>query len=158
MVEVSIFNIAGGPDSGTTIVDYRVDNFTSSSIWLVDDGWRVWQRLGENIELSFARATMQPGASVYGYFNPEVVKIDAHQHVIRHIELNWPLQLSRLWNPVSTATLPAGVYNLSISIGYGLTPTPPEPAQDESVETPVLQWQIKVRSQPVRLQIDAMPS
>ncbi len=153
MVKVNITHITKGSDPGTTIIDYRVENHGSAPIWLVDDGWLVWRQQGSDVELSYARAALQPGVEVYGYFNPEVVKIKPNTHVVRHIELSCPLALSRIWNTDSEVMLPQGVYDITIRIGYGLTREPQKPVLGESVETPVLRWQKEAKSSPARMQI-----
>lgn len=149
-----ITDIAQETDHCVTIIEYRVENHESTPIWLVNDGWLVWRQQGVDIELSYARGTLQPGVEVFGYFNPKVVKVQPQKSVMRHVELKWPLSLSRLWNTVSTASLQSGVYHVSILIGYGLTREPPKPALGESVEAPVLRWQREAKSPPVLMRID----
>jgi hypothetical protein len=118
-----------------------VCNNREEPIWLVNDHWLIWRQLGHEIELSYARGKMRPGAQVFGYFPPAVLKMEPDDRVSRSILLTWPHSLDRLWNAVSIAAPSVGEYRVFIRIGYGLTASPEPPGVGEGVEMPVFRWQ-----------------
>ncbi|HLJ33069.1 MAG TPA: hypothetical protein VKU38_05430 [Ktedonobacteraceae bacterium] len=134
-------------------VEYEVRNDTTVPIWLVNDGWLIWKQEGSQIELSYARGTMRPGSHVFGYFSPTVVQIDPGQHLSLAANLSWPYRLDLLWNAERSAAPLPGNYQISVRVGYGLTPTPEDPGLNESVEAPVLRWQKEAVSQPAPITV-----
>jgi hypothetical protein len=145
-VSVILTSIHTRVDTPSTQLTYEVRNKGDRPVWLVDDGWLTWRQKGKQIELSYAREKMQPGAEVFGYFSPTVAKIEPGNAVTRKVELSWPLSLDRLWNDEYQAKPNPGKYKVSIKVGYGLTPEPGPLAPEESVETPVFRWQTSIVS------------
>lgn len=131
-------------------------NETESPIWLVDDGWLVWRQIGQEIELSYARVKMMPGAQVFGYFPPAVVKVEPRRDVSRTIQLSWPLRLDRLWNVEKEVNPSSGTYHVSVRVGYGTTPAPESSQAGEGVEAPVFRWQEEAVSKPVIMTVRAV--
>jgi hypothetical protein len=140
-VTVTILDRRSQSSPPETVLTYEVRNTGDTPIWLVDDGWLIWRQTGDQIELSFAREAMRPGATPFGYFTPKMEEIGSGDGLRRKVTLTWPLPLDRLWNRECWAAPPAGLYNVVVRIGYGLTPTIAPPAPKQDVETPVLQWQ-----------------
>jgi hypothetical protein len=140
-------------DPPETDLEYEVRNETPAPIWLVDDGWLIWRQEGQEIELSYARGKMRPGARVFGYFSPSVTKLEAGERATRSIPLTWPQPLGRLWNAESEAAPQPGAYRVSVRIGYGVTPEPEAPVLGEGVEAPVLRWQQEAVSDAVPMVI-----
>lgn len=150
---VAIVSAATQSEPSSTRLEYEVRNDTDTTIWLVDDGWLTWRRMGKDIELSYARGKMQPGAQVFGYFSPSVVKLEPGNSILRKVHLTWPQSLDRLWNAERYAAPPPGEYRVSVWIGYGITPEPDSPGLGEGVEAPIFRWQKEAISQPVLMEV-----
>jgi hypothetical protein len=140
-------------DPPVTDLEYEVRNEGQTPVWLVEDGWLIWRQKGQEIELSYARGRMSPGAQVFGYFPPSVAKLDTGAHVTRTIHLTWPHSLDRLWNAESEAAPPPGHYHVSVRIGYGVTPAADAPDLRDGVEGPVLRWQREAVSDAVPMNV-----
>ena len=152
-VTVVITQVAGQTMPSASKIEYEVRNTTSVPIWLVNDGWLIWRQAGTQIELSYARGAMRPGSQVFGYFLPSVVQIEPGGNLSLAIELRWPYGLDLLWNTERRAAPLPGDYQISVRVGYGLTPKPDDPGLHESVEAPVLRWQKEAVSQPVPMNV-----
>ncbi len=152
-VAVAVIPVSSRKEPPSSRVDYVVRNDGEVPVWLVDDGWLVWHRDGSHIELSLARAAMRKGAEVFGYFPPAVVQLDPGQAVSRTVELSWPQRLDRLWNDESEAAPPPGEYEVSVRVGYGVTPEPEPAGLDQGVEAPVLEWQREALSPAATLEV-----
>ena len=152
-VTVSIVSVVERPDAPGVEIGYQVRNAGSRPVWLVDDGWIVWRQEGRHIEISLARTRMQPGAQVFGYFDPKVREIGRGGSVSGKLSLTWPLRLDRLWNDRSEADPEPGEYQLVLRVGYGLTPAPGELRAGEGVEDPVFRWQHEAVSEPVTIHV-----
>ena len=100
---------------------------------------------------------MRPGAQVYGYFPPSVVRLDPNNSVSRKVRLAWPHPLDQLWNAERWAAPGPGEYQVSVQIGYGLTPEPGPPDVGEGVEDPVLRWQREEVSPAVQMEVPPYP-
>ena len=140
----------GGPAWHLT---YEVRNLSEAVIWLVVGESLVFRRDYAHIELSYAREKMQPDVHVFGYFNPDVVKIQPSGSLRQSVEITWPCHLSDIWNAEREATPPPGEYDVSVRVGFALTDTPKLPKVGENIETPVLRWQKVTVSPPVRIAI-----
>ena len=134
-------------------ISYQVSNGGPDSIWLVNDGWIVWNQTGGQIEISLARGTMNPASAVFGYFAPATVEIPSGSTRTGSLALSFPLDLDRLWNPERSAHPPPGRYAFTLRVGYGLTPLPVDPVLGESVESPVLRWQKEALSAPISAEV-----
>jgi hypothetical protein len=152
---VSVVIVSAVPQAGapSTQVAFEVSNDTDSTIWVVDDGLLIWRQTGKELELSYARGKLQPGSHVFGYFPPSVVKVESGANISREVHLIWPQPLDPLWNSQRNANPPPGEYQISVRIGYGLTPEPDPPSGDDGVETPVFRWQKEAISQPVLIKV-----
>jgi hypothetical protein len=151
-VAVEIVEAAGTAEPRGAQVRYVVRNGGDATLWLVDDDWLVWRAEGSRIELSYARAPLQPSVVPFGYFPPAVASLDPGAEIERVAELTWPQRLDGLWNAEDSADPPPGRYELSVRVGFGETPEPPPPqAVGEGVEAPVLGWQREAVSEPVEL-------
>jgi hypothetical protein len=139
-------------------LDYSVRNIGPATAWLVVDQSPVFTHEGSHIELSYARAKLQPGATLFGYFDPAVVKLAAGETIRRTVTITWPLSLSDLWNTVREAAPAPGEYSVSIRIGFGSTAKPESPKAGESVEAPVFRWQYESVSPPVKITVPPYPS
>lgn len=140
-VSVDVLSISTTTEPPMTQLSYKVLNSGKNPIWLVDDNWLVWRQKDNRIELSFARERMQPGVEAFGYFKPQVIKIESGNFVIKDIELDWPLTLDRIWNSRGYVTPEPGEFVVSIKVGYGLTRESDSLSEKGSVEEPILQWQ-----------------
>jgi hypothetical protein len=155
-VRIDVVEVASASDPRATNVRYVVRNQSDKSVWVVDDGWVTWRQDGDQIELSYARVPMQPGVQPFGYFDPAVVEVAPGDELERTVTLTWPQPLSRLWNAEAEADPPPGEYDLTVRIGYGVTPKPAPPQTlGEGVEAPVLAWQREAVSEPARLTVPA---
>lgn len=125
---------------------YEVHNGAASTIWLIDDGELVFDRQADRIDLSYAREKLRPDTSVFGYFVPRTKGIAAGAVERKTVELRWPLRLNDLWNADFKVDLPAGRYQTTVAVGIAATPAPRSPRLGEAVETPVLEWQRKIKS------------
>lgn len=152
-VLVSIVNAQVKPDPPAWRLEYEVQNLGTTVIYLIVDESMVFRRDGMQIELSYAREKMQPDVHVFGYFDPIVEKMLPDGRLIRSVEVIWPIPLSDIWNPEREAVLPPGEYEVSVRVGYAMTPEAPAAEIGESIETPVLRWQKQVVSPTVRLSI-----
>ena len=139
-------------------LEYDVRNAGGAVIWLVIDDSLMFRQVGRHIELSYARAKMQPGAQVFGYFDPEVVAIPPGGSVRRSVAISWPCRLSEIWNDQREATPPPGEYEVSVRVGVASTAAPKSPTVGEGVEAHVLRWQEEAVSPPVRIAIPPYPS
>jgi hypothetical protein len=156
-VTVSISQIKTAQEPPSTSVEFVVCNDSAAPVWLVNDQWLIWHQAGQEIELGFQRGAMRPGSHVFGYFPPTVTKIEPGSSHRRAVELRWPQPLDLLWNNSERAAPPPGLYQVSVRVGYGLTPEPESPKLGESVEAPVLKWQCEAVSQPVPMEVPAYP-
>ncbi len=152
-VAVVITQVTSQTMPSTSRVEYEVRNTTSAPIWLVNDGWLIWRQEGTQIELSYVRGAMRPGSQVFGYFLPSVIRIEPGDSLPLAADLNWPYRLDLLWNTERRAAPLPGDYQISVRVGYGLTPVPDDSGLDESVEAPVLRWQKEAVSQPVPIKV-----
>jgi hypothetical protein len=152
---VDIVAVTSSVQPPTTDVRYSVRNAGAQPVWLVDDGWLVFQQNGERIEVSFARARLQKGLQIFGYFAPAVVRLNAGEATDRCFTLTWPMLLDRMWNTDRIATPTPGPYQLSVRVGYGNTPQADEPNSGEDVDGGVQRWQRFAVSAPVPLTVPA---
>lgn len=134
-------------------IEYAVRNDGAQEVWLVVDERVVFRQHDHHIELSYARARMQPGVQVFGYFNPETIALPPGKSVPQSVDITWPLTLSDIWNASREAAPSAGVYDVTVRVGFGFTSEPESPKLGENVEDPVLRWQNEVVSYPVKLEI-----
>jgi hypothetical protein len=145
-VEVKILNVSSREAPPSTRLEYEVRNSGDAPVWLVDDGWLIWNQDGERVELSFKRGKMRAGSQVFGYFPPATVVLNPGDSVSRPVELKWPQPLDRLWNGEELASPAPGRYQVSVRVGYGLT-AEAEPARlGEGVEATVFRWQKEASS------------
>jgi hypothetical protein len=140
-IAVVILNVVTQTAPPTTQIEYEVRNEGSAPIWLVHDRWLIWNQDDSHIELSYKRGAMRPGAQVFGYFPPAVVKVEPKALFRETVELKWPVDLDPLWNKAAWARPQPGTYQVSVRVGYGLSAAPDAPVTGEGVETPVLRWQ-----------------
>jgi hypothetical protein len=152
-VTVVILALTALPDGRGVEIEYQVRNRSRASIWLVDDGFLSWHQSGAELELSYARERMRPGAQPFGYYDPKVVELAPGARLNRKVQLTWPQPLDRLWNPVKEGELTPGEHPLKIKIGYGHSSKPPDPKLHEGVEAPVLRWQNVASSAAVTLKV-----
>lgn len=134
-------------------LEYEVHNLGSAVIWLVVDESLVLLHDESHIELSYARGKMQPGVQVFGYFNPAAVKVPPGESLRQSVEITWPCRLSDIWNAKREAAPTPGDYDVSVRIGFALTPAPNPPEAGEDVETPVLRWQKEALSPTMRIAV-----
>lgn len=152
-VLVSIVSVIVNVSPPAWYLEYEVRNLGRVIVWLVIDENLVFRRDDSRIELSYARGKMQPGAQVFGYFDPKVVKIPPGGSLRQTVKIAWPCSLSDIWNAEREATPPPGEYEVSVRIGFASTAAPKPPKVDESVEAPVLRWQKETVSPSVRIVI-----
>jgi hypothetical protein len=145
-VEVKILKVSSQETPPSTHVEYQVSNHGDAPVWLVDDGWLIWNQDGERIELSFKRGKMRAGSQAFGYWPPATVMLNPGDQVSRPVELKWPQPLTRLWNDAELASPPPGRYQLSVRVGYGLTAEAEPPLLGEGVEATVFRWQREASS------------
>jgi len=150
-VLVSIVNLIMQVSPPAWQMEYEVRNLEASEIWLVVGESLMLKHDNKQIELSYARGKMQPGVQVFGYFDPQVVKIPAGGSLRRSVEINWPCRLSDIWNEVREVELSPGEYEVSVRIGFALTAKPKAPKVGEDVEDPVLRWQKTAVSPPMQV-------
>lgn len=153
VVTVTIVNATSQMNPPASEIGYLVHNGGDKPVWMVSDGWLIWQQTAGDIELAFTRGQMRPGAQVFGYFPPAVVQIGPTQEISEQVTLVWPQPLLELWNSQSFATPKPGTYRVAVRIGYGLSPEPEVPQFGEGVEEPVLRWQMEAVSEAVALTI-----
>lgn len=134
-------------------IEYSVHNSGQNFLWLVVDESLVLRQNGARIELSYARARMQPGVAVFGYFNPKVIELPPDGTVRNSIHITWPCQLSDIWNPAREIAPPPGKYEVSVRVGFASTAEPGPPKVGEDVEAAVLRWQKEATSPPVIMEI-----
>jgi hypothetical protein len=151
-VEITGVNSSREPPGAT--VSYRVRNESAALVWLVNDRWLIWRQEGARIEISLARGRMQPGSEVFGYFAPAVLEVEPGGDVSDALALSWPLSLDPLWNERSEVAPPPGRYELTLRVGYGLTPSPGGPRSGEGVEERVFRWQREAVSDPFPFDIE----
>jgi hypothetical protein len=152
-VLVSIVSAMVRASPSAWAIEYDVRNEGQAMVWLVVDESLVLRRDNGHIELSYARGRMQPGAQVFGYFDPKVAKIPPGGSLRRSVEITWPCRLSDLWNKDREVAPPPGEYEVSVRIGFAATEAPESPKVGESVEAPVMRWQQTTVSAPVRIAI-----
>ncbi len=157
-VSVSIVEAVVDASTPSWRLTYEVRNSTGSPVWLVDDGALALRHVGRQIELSYAREAMQPGAKVFGYFAPAVVAIAGHDALRRSVMLRWPCRLSDLWNPQREAALSPGDYAVTVRVGFGTTDAPAPPRVGQEVEEPVLAWQTTAVSKPMTITLPPYPA
>ncbi len=154
-VEVKILKVTSEETPPSTHLEYEVSNRGDARVWLVDDGWLVWKRDGERVELGFGRAKMRAGSEAFGYFPPATVALDPGDRVTRAVELKWPQRLSRLWNEEELAAPPPSQYQATVRVGYGLTAEAEPPLLGEGVEATVFRWQKEATSPAVTMTVPA---
>jgi hypothetical protein len=150
-VTILIKKISSSADPWGCDLEYEVRNDSQAPIWLVNDGWLIWQQTGPVIELSYARGKMRAGSQVLGYFPPAVLQVDSGRQVTKAVTLRWPQSLDRLWNQEVSAAPGRGEYQLSVRVGYGTVPAPDPPSVGEGVEAPVLRWQHEAVSEAAQM-------
>ncbi len=134
-------------------LDYDVRNQGTAAIWLVVDENLVVRWHDRRIELSYARSKMQPGVTVFAYFDPATVKIPPNASLRQSVNIRWPCHLSDLWNPVREVAPAHGDYEVTVRIGFARTPAPLHSNPGEDVEEAVLRWQKEAVSVPVQMTI-----
>ena len=134
-------------------IAYEACNAGGQTLWLVDEPALTLRQAPGRIELSYARAPLQPGALPYGYFNPRRTPLAGGECLRRHISISWPARLSTLWNPAREAAPAPGDYAVTVRVGYGETLEPAAPQPGEDVQDSVLRWQHTALSAPVTLTI-----
>lgn len=152
-VEVTIVKADPRRDPPGLDISWNVFNGRPDPIWLVNDGWIVWNESPGWIEISLARVKMNPASAVFGYFVPSTAEIPSGSSRSGSLALSWPLELDRLWNRTASVHPPAGRYVFALRIGYGATPFPDDPLPGESVESPVLRWQEESLSAPISVDV-----
>ena len=152
-VTVIIVKVSSQVEPPASWLEYEVWNEAHVPIWLVDDDWLIWRQTATRIELSYIRGRLRPGAQVFGYFPPSVIKVEPGDHVSKVIQLSWPYTLDQLWNTERFAAPPPGEYQVSVRVGYGLTDEPDAPNAGEGVEASVLRWQREAVSQAVQMEV-----
>lgn len=150
---VTILSVITQAFPPSTHIEFEVRNEATVPIWLVDDRWLIWHQTDREVELCYARGRMQPGAQVFGYFPPSVVRIERGGSISREIHLTWPQPLDRLWNAERSTTPSPGEYRVSVRIGYGMSPKPNPSEVGESVEAPIFRWQKEAISQPAPMEV-----
>ena len=134
-------------------IAYEACNAAGQTLWLVDEPALTLHAAPGRIELSYARAPLQPGALPFGYFNPRRTPLAGGECLRRHIDISWPARLSTLWNPAREAAPAPGDYAVTVRVGYGETLEPAAPQPGEDVQDSVLRWQHTALSAPVTLTI-----
>ncbi|MFT3815300.1 MAG: hypothetical protein QM740_18310 [Acidovorax sp.] len=134
-------------------IAYEACNMGAATLWLVDEPALTLHEAPGRIELSYARAALQPAALPFGYFPPRSVALASGDCLQRNVHIAWPARLSTLWNPVREAAPAPGSYAVTVRVGYGDTPAPDAPQVGEDVQDPVLRWQRTALSAPVTLTI-----
>lgn len=152
-VTVEIADVKTTPSPPSSEVTYGVRNGSGACIWLVDDDWFTWRQKGKDVEISLKRERLEPGAQVFGYFDPQVLELAPGDATSRTLRLDWPQRLNQAWNEEEFAAPAPGRYSLSIVVGYGRSPAPPPPQSAADVEATVLAWQREARSDTVPLEI-----
>lgn len=140
MVVVEISSIKKSELEGSNLVLYKVSNFYNKNIFLVADNWFTWAAHDSVVEISFARAKMQAGVNVFGYFLPSVIKVVPKQSIVKELHLSFPLKLDTIWNKEKQVVLKKGNYRLKLKVGYGLS----EKIDEGNFLTPedqVMNWQ-----------------
>ncbi|MEO8576990.1 MAG: hypothetical protein ABI556_09830 [Gemmatimonadales bacterium] len=152
-VSVSIVSAAVSTHPPGWHIEYEVRNNGTQTVWLVVDERLVFRRDNDHVELSYARARMQPGVQVFGYFEPKATELSPGESARQSVDITWPLTLSDIWNANREVAPAPGVYDVTVRIGFGLTPAPESPTSGETVEEPVLRWQREAVSPHVQLEI-----
>jgi hypothetical protein len=152
-VEVEILKVSSREAPPSTHLEYQVSNNGDAPVWLVDDGWLIWNQNGGRIELSFKRGKMRAGSQVFGYFSPATVTLNPGDEVSRPVELEWPQPLELLWNDEDAASPSPGRYQVSVRVGYGVTAAPEPPLLGEGVEAAVFRWQKEASSPAVAMAV-----
>jgi hypothetical protein len=148
---VDIVSVTNSAQPPRTEIVYSVRNAGAQPAWLVDDGWLVFHQNDGRIEVSFARAPLQKGVQIFGYFAPTVARLDAGETTDRHFSFTWPMSLDRTWNADRIAAPRPGQYQLSVQVGYGTTPRADDPKRGEDVDGGVQRWQHLSVSAPATL-------
>ncbi|MBS0465825.1 MAG: hypothetical protein JSS31_02285 [Proteobacteria bacterium] len=151
VMQVHITDASAQP--GAWRIAYEACNASGQTLWLVDEPALTLHEAPGRMELSHARAPLQPGSLPFGYFNPHCVPLAGGDCLRRHIDIHWPARLSTLWNAAREAAPRPGDYAVTVRVGYGETPAPDAPQAGEDVQDPVLRWQRQALSAPVTLAI-----
>lgn len=152
-IQVQITQAQAQADPNAWQIAYAACNTGADMLWLVDEPALTLHEAPGRIELSYARASLQPGALPFGYFPPRCVALARGDCLQRSVHIGWPARLSTLWNSTGDAAPAPGSYAVTVRVGYGETPTPDTPQADEDVQDPVLRWQRTALSAPVTLTI-----
>lgn len=153
VMQVRITEAQSRPHLSAWQIAYEACNTGARMLWLVDEPVLTLHAAPGRMELSYARAPLQPGVLPYGYFNPRCTPLAGGDCLRREVHISWPARLSTLWNPVHEAAPAPGDYAVTVRVGYGDTPTPDAPQPGENVQDPVLRWQHTASSTPVTLTI-----
>ena len=140
MVSVEIISIKKNDFDNSSLITYKVSNLFGKNIFLVADNWFTWHYHDALIEINFARTRMIEGVSVFGYFLPELQKMEPRNSVVKEISLKWPLKLNTIWNKQNYANPEKGAHRLKIKIGYGFSEKI-DMSETQSVEDSVMNWQ-----------------
>jgi len=152
-IQVHITQAQARADCSAWQIAYEACNTGADILWLVDEPALTLRETPGRIELSYARAPLQPGVQAFGYFPPHSVALAPGDCRQRSVHISWPARLSLLWNPVRDAAPAPGSYAVAVRVGYGETPAPDAPQADEDVQDPVQRWQRTALSAPVTLPI-----
>ncbi|MFC7737929.1 hypothetical protein ACFQX4_19315 [Roseomonas sp. GCM10028921] len=155
--EVEVIAASSGTEPPATRLRYAVRNAGPQPVWVVDDRWLTWRQSAREIELSFRRERLQPGAVPFGYFAPQVAELPPGAELQRELELTWPQPLSPLWNEAPVAAPPPGAYAARLRIGYGTSPAPDDPRPGEPAEAATLRWQRDALSPPHPVEVPPYP-
>lgn len=157
-VHVHIVQAVSSTDASGWHVAYEVCNDGPAPVWLVKAESLVVQLAPGAIELSYARAALQPGVEVFGYFPPAVAPLAAGACVQRALDVRWPCALSPLWNTLALADPAPGDYAVRVRVGFGPSPEADAPQLGEPIDAAVLRWQHTALSAPVTLAVAPRPA
>ena len=130
-VHVRIVQAVSGADASGWHVAYEVCNDGPAPVWLVKAESLVVQLAPGAIELSHARAALQPGVEVFGYFAPAVAPL---------------------------ADPAPGDYAVRVRVGFGHSTEADPPQLGEPIDAAVLRWQHTALSAPVTLVVAPCPA
>lgn len=157
-VHVRIVQAVSSADASGWHVAYEVCNDGPAPVWLVKAESLVVQLAPGAIELSHARAALQPGVEVFGYFAPAVAPLATGACVQRALDVRWPCALSQLWNTLPLADPAPGNYAVRVRVGFGHSPEADAPQLGEPIDAAVLRWQHTALSAPVTLAVAPRPA
>lgn len=157
-VHVRIVQAVSSADASGWHMAYEVCNDGPAPVWLVKAESLVVQLAPGSIELSHARAALQPGVQVFGYFAPAVAPLAAGACVQRALDIRWPCTLSLLWNAQPLANPAPGDYAVRVRVGFGHSPEAEAPQLGEPIDAAVLRWQHSALSAPVTLSVAPHPA